>query len=166
MFDLSVFDNLTQKQKYESLLSMMDSLLKDETDVITNLSNASALIKALVSDVNWAGFYVVKNNELVLGPFQGLPACNRIQIGKGVCGTSALKGETMLVKDVHSFPGHIACDSQSNSEIVIPLKQNNKLYGVLDLDSPTVGRFNEEDKTYLEKVVEIINKYVNFEELN
>lgn len=166
MFDLSVFDNLTQKQKYESLLSMMDSLLKDETDVITNLSNASALIKALVSDVNWAGFYVIKNNELVLGPFQGLPACNRIQIGKGVCGTSALKGETMLVKDVHSFPGHIACDSQSNSEIVIPLKQNNKVYGVLDLDSPTVGRFNEEDKTYLEKVVEIINKYVNFEELN
>lgn len=166
MFDLSVFDNLTQKQKYESLLSMMDSLLKDETDVITNLSNASALIKALVSDVNWAGFYVIKNNELVLGPFQGLPACNRIQIGKGVCGTSALKGETMLVKDVHSFPGHIACDSQSNSEIVIPLKQNNKVYGVLDLDSPTVGRFNEEDKTYLEKVAEIINKYVNFEELN
>lgn len=166
MFDLSVFDNLTQKQKYESLLSMMDSLLKDETDVITNLSNTSALIKALVSDVNWAGFYVIKNNELVLGPFQGLPACNRIQIGKGVCGTSALKGETMLVKDVHSFPGHIACDSQSNSEIVIPLKQNNKVYGVLDLDSPTVGRFNEEDKTYLEKVVEIINKYVNFEELN
>lgn len=166
MFDLSVFDNLTQKQKYESLLSMMDSLLKDETDSITNLSNASALIKALVSDVNWAGFYVVKNNELVLGPFQGLPACNRIQIGKGVCGTSALKGETMLVKDVHSFPGHIACDSQSNSEVVIPLKQNNKVYGVLDLDSPTVGRFNEEDKTYLEKVVEIINKYVNFEEIN
>ncbi|MBE6066161.1 MAG: GAF domain-containing protein [Clostridium lundense] len=166
MFDLSVFDNLTQKQKYESLISMMDSLLKDETDVITNLSNASALIKALVSDVNWAGFYVIKNNELVLGPFQGLPACNRIQIGKGVCGTSAFKGETMLVKDVHSFPGHIACDSQSNSEIVIPLKQNNKVYGVLDLDSSTVGRFNEEDKTYLEKVVEIINKYVNFEELN
>ncbi|WP_186429357.1 GAF domain-containing protein [Clostridium sp. BSD9I1] len=166
MFDLSVFDNLTQKQKYESLLSMMDSLLKDETDVITNLSNASALIKALVSDVNWAGFYIIKNNELVLGPFQGLPACNRIQIGKGVCGTSAFKGETMLVKDVHSFPGHIACDSQSNSEVVIPLKQNNKVYGVLDLDSPTVGRFNEEDKTYLEKVVEIINKYVNFEELN
>ncbi|KGK83270.1 GAF domain-containing protein [Clostridium sp. HMP27] len=166
MFDLSVFDNLTQKQKYESLLSMIDSLLKDETDVITNLSNASALIKALVSDVNWAGFYIIKNNELVLGPFQGLPACNRIQIGKGVCGTSAFKGETMLVKDVHSFPGHIACDSQSNSEVVIPLKQNNKVYGVLDLDSPTVGRFNEEDKTYLEKVVEIINKYVNFEELN
>lgn len=166
MFNLSVFDNLTQKQKYESLLSMIDSLLKDETDVITNLSNASALIKALVSDVNWAGFYIIKNNELVLGPFQGLPACNRIQIGKGVCGTSASKGETMLVKDVHSFPGHIACDSQSNSEVVIPLKQNNKVYGVLDLDSPTVGRFNEEDKTYLEKVVEIINKYVNFEELN
>lgn len=166
MFDLSVFDNLTQKQKYESLLSMMDSLLKDETDGITNLSNASALIKALVSDVNWAGFYIIKNNELVLGPFQGLPACNRIQIGKGVCGTSALKGETMLVKDVHSFPGHIACDSQSNSEIVIPLKQNNKVYGVLDLDSPTVGRFNEDDKIYLEKAVEIINKYVNSEEIN
>jgi GAF domain-containing protein len=166
MFDLSVFDNLTQKQKYESLLSMMDSLLKDETDVITNLSNASALIKALVSNLNWAGFYIIKNNELVLGPFQGLPACNRIQIGKGVCGTSALKGETMLVKDVHSFPGHIACDSQSNSEIVIPLKQNNKVYGVLDLDSPTAGRFDEEDKIYLEKIVEIINKYVNLEEIN
>ncbi|WP_097027522.1 GAF domain-containing protein [Clostridium peptidivorans] len=166
MFDLSVFDNLTQKQKYESLLSMMDSLLKDETDVIANLSNASALIKALVSDVNWAGFYIIKNNELVLGPFQGLPACNRIQAGKGVCGTSALKGETMLVKNVHSFPGHIACDSQSNSEIVIPLKQNNKVYGVLDLDSPTVGRFDEEDKIYLEKAVEIINKYVNWEEIN
>ena len=166
MFDLSVFDNLTQKQKYESLLSMMDSLLKDETDVITNLSNASALIKALVSNLNWAGFYIIKNNELVLGPFQGLPACNRIQIGKGVCGTAALKGETMLVKDVHSFPGHIACDSQSNSEIVIPLKQNNKVYGVLDLDSPIAGRFDEEDKIYLEKIVGIINKYVNFEEIN
>lgn len=166
MFDLSVFDNLTQKQKYESLLSMMDSLLKDETDSITNLSNASALIKALVSDLNWAGFYIIKNNELVLGPFQGLPACNRIQIGKGVCGTSAFKGETMLVKDVHSFPGHIACDSQSNSEIVIPLKQNNKVYGVLDLDSPTVGRFNEEDKIYLEKVAKIINKYINVKEIN
>lgn len=166
MFDLSVFDNLTQKQKYESLLSMMDSLLKDETDVITNLSNASALIKALVSNLNWAGFYIIKNNELVLGPFQGLPACNRIKIGKGVCGVAALKGETVLVKDVHSFPGHIACDSQSNSEIVIPLKQNNKVYGVLDLDSPIAGRFDEEDKIYLEKIVEIINKYVNLEEIN
>lgn len=160
MFDISVFNGLTQKQKYESLLSMMDSLLKDETDIITNLSNASALIKALVEDCNWAGFYIVKDNELVLGPFQGLPACNRIKIGQGVCGTSVLKAETMLVKDVHSFPGHIACDSQSNSELVIPLKLNNKVYGVLDLDSPTVGRFNEEDKIYLEKVVDVINKYL------
>lgn len=160
MFDISVFNGLTQKQKYESLLSMMDSLLKDETDIITNLSNTSALIKALVEDCNWAGFYIVKDNELVLGPFQGLPACNRIKIGQGVCGTSVLKAETMLVKDVHSFPGHIACDSQSNSELVIPLKLNNKVYGVLDLDSPTVGRFNEEDKIYLEKVVDVINKYL------
>ena len=118
----------------------------------------------ILNDINWAGFYLYKNNELVLGPFQGKPACTHIELGKGVCGTAAKNMATELVKNVHDFPGHIACDSQSNSEIVIPIISENKLIGVLDVDSPKLNRFDEEDKIILERFVSLIVKYVHFPE--
>ncbi|WP_040210491.1 GAF domain-containing protein [Clostridium polynesiense] len=158
MFDLSVFIGMTQKEKYENMLLMLKGILQGEKDVITNLSNASAVINALSEDVSWCGFYLLKEGELVLGPFQGLPACTRIPIGKGVCGTAAEKMETIIVEDVNSFEGHIACDAASNSEIVLPIIINNSIYGVLDIDSTSIARFDEEDKYYLEKAVEIIKE--------
>ena len=115
-----------------------------------------------MDDINWAGFYLYKNGELVLGPFQGKVACTHIKIGKGVCGTAAKESQTQLVKNVHKFPGHIACDSESNSEIVIPIIKNNNLIGVLDIDSPKLSRFDEADKKFLEEYVNIIEKYIEF----
>lgn len=123
----------------------LEALMSGETNLIANLSNASAAIYQSLDDINWAGFYALKGDTLVLHPFQGKPACIRIPVGKGVCGTAVLKDEAQLVPDVHKFPGHIACDSASNSEIVIPLHVGGKIVGVLDIDSPTVRRFSEED---------------------
>lgn len=143
----------------------LEGLISEESDWLANLSNAAALLWMLMDDINWAGFYLYKNGELVLGPFQGKPACTHIQMGKGVCGTAAEQNKTQLVKDVHEFPGHIACDSQSNSEIVIPLFKENKLIGVLDIDSPKLGRFNETDKNYLEQFAELVKRYVIFPEV-
>ena len=125
---------------------------------ITMLSNASALIWESLDDINWAGFYILRGGKLMLGPFQGKAACTVIDIGKGVCGTAAAEDRTQLVKNVHEFPGHIACDSASNSEIVIPLHAGGKLYGVLDIDSPTVGRFGEEDRAGLEAAARVIER--------
>jgi GAF domain-containing protein len=115
--------------------------------------------------VNWAGFYILRQGTLILGPFQGLPACNRIEIGKGVCGTAVTLREIQRVLNVHEFPGHIACDSASNSEIVIPIIKEGKVYGVLDLDSPEFERFTELEEKYLAKFVEKLNKYINWEEV-
>lgn len=143
----------------------LEGLISEEPDWLANLSNAAALLWMLMDDINWAGFYVYKNGELVLGPFQGKPACTHIQIGKGVCGTAAEQRKTQLVKNVHEFPGHIACDSQSNSEIVIPLLIENKIVGVLDIDSPKLGRFDQTDKKYLEQFAEIVERYVKLPEV-
>ncbi|MCD7848191.1 MAG: GAF domain-containing protein [Oscillospiraceae bacterium] len=131
--------------KYEMLAKELRALMDGETNLIANLSNASAAIFENLEDVNWAGFYSLQGDVLVLHPFQGKPACIRIPVGKGVCGTAVALDEAQLVPDVHQFPGHIACDSASNSEIVIPLHVGSEIVGVLDIDSPTVGRFTEED---------------------
>ena len=145
---------------YEELLTIAPSLVGDND--ITTLSNISALLNMYMDNINWVGFYIVKNNELILGPFQGKPACTNIKVGKGVCGTCIEKKETIIVKNVHEFKGHIACDSASNSEICIPLyDKSNKLYGLLDIDSPILNRFDDIDKMNLEKICEILNKGLN-----
>src|SRR6185369_6224048 len=130
---------------YRELAGQLSGLLAGERDLIANAANFSSLIFQSLPDLNWAGFYFAKDGELVLGPFQGQPACVRIKFGQGVCGAGAAKCETVIVPNVHEFPGHIACDSASNSEIVVPLLKNGKLLGVLDLDSPVVARFDAED---------------------
>jgi L-methionine (R)-S-oxide reductase len=140
---------------YDRLASELRSLLEGEQDFIANAANFSALLFHSLSDLNWAGFYLCKDGELVLGPFQGRPACVRIAIGKGACGTAAEKRETVVVDNVHEFPGHIACDSASNSEIVVPLVKDGELIGVLDLDSPSLARFDDEDARGLNDLVAI-----------
>lgn len=132
--------------------------LKDEKDEIANLSNISAIIKFYLDRCNWAGFYLMKEGELVLGPFQGLPACIRIPLGKGVCGTAAKEKRTLRIENVHEFPGHIACDGASNSEIVIPIMKGNEVYGVLDIDSPELNRFTEVEEKYLKEIVKAIEE--------
>jgi len=142
---------------YELVKKQLQALVHDEHNQIANLSNASALLNQFLDRINWVGFYLMENDsELVLGPFQGLPACIRIPLGKGVCGTAALKKETIRVEDVNTFPGHIACDSASQSEIVIPLLKDGNLLGVLDIDSPEKNRFDELDQQKLEEFVEIL----------
>ncbi|WP_096436147.1 GAF domain-containing protein [Alteribacter populi] len=142
--------------KYDTLLTQLKGLLYDEKDFIANLSNASALLNQFLTEVNWVGFYLWKNDELVLGPFQGLPACVRIKKGRGVCGTSAERQEVIRVEDVHQFPGHIACDAASQSEIVLPLVKNGEFLGLLDIDSPHKGRFSEEDEVQLKRFVQTL----------
>ncbi|KAE9714776.1 GAF domain-containing protein, partial [Escherichia coli] len=129
-----------------------------EPDLIANLANAAALLYHSLPEVNWAGFYLAKGGELVLGPFNGLPACVRIPSGKGVCGTAFATGEVQRIADVHAFPGHIACDAASQSEIVIPLKVNGQIIGVLDIDSPVKDRFSEVDETYLIQFTDILQQ--------
>ncbi|WP_285395412.1 GAF domain-containing protein [Lysinibacillus sp. fls2-241-R2A-57] len=143
-------------EQYDSLAKQLDALLTGETDRIANFSNASALLNQFLTNINWVGFYVLQEEELVLGPFQGLPACVRIPIGRGVCGVAVEKEETMVVKDVHAFPGHIACDAASQSEIVIPLIKEGEVLGVLDIDSPIVNRFSKEDQEGLELFVKTL----------
>lgn len=138
-------EHMSTIQLYQRLAQQADALMAEENNLIANLANLSALLFMELEDVNWAGFYLCENDELVLGPFQGLPACIRIPIGRGVCGTAASTLQSQLVTDVHDFPGHIACDAASNSEIVVPIVINNKLIGVLDIDSPSIGRFNQDD---------------------
>lgn len=145
---------------YDLLQKQLISLIEDESNLIAILSNTSALINDHLDQVNWVGFYLIENNELILGPFQGHHACVHIQIGKGVCGTAVSNNETQVVKDVHQFPGHIACDANSNSEIVIPIHKDNEIIGVLDIDAPIKSRFNEEDRIELEKVVSIIENQI------
>lgn len=140
---------------YEELARQARGLLEGERDLIANAANVAALIWQIVPELNWAGFYFMKDGELVLGPFQGKPACVRIVVGKGVCGTAAARRETVVVKDVHAFPGHIACDSASNSEIVVPLIVDGLVHGVLDIDSPVLARFDDEDRRGFETLVRI-----------
>src|SRR5687767_15519400 len=141
---------------YRELVGELAALIAGERDFIANLANASALLFHSLPDLNWAGFYLLKDGELVVGPFQGKPACVRIALGKGVCGTAAAQRATQLVRNVHEFPGHIACDSASNSEIVVPMIRNGELIGVLDLDSPSLSRFGDDDAAGLNNLVEIL----------
>lgn len=146
---------------YNLLNSSMESLIGDLKHEISILSNASALINMHMDEINWVGFYLLNNNELILGPFQGKPACSNIPLNKGVCGACATSEKTIIVDNVHEFKGHIACDSASNSEICIPIFKNTKFYGLLDIDSPIFNRFNDNDKQGLEKTVNIIEKAIN-----
>lgn len=155
----------TKDQLYKYMNIKLTGLIGSESDSLANLSNASALLWLLIKDINWAGFYLYKEDQLILGPFQGKPACVRIQMGKGVCGTAAQTRQSQVIKNVHDFPGHIACDCASNSEIVIPIIFEDKLIGVLDIDSPVFERFDEEDQKGLEKFVQTLNKYMDWQSL-
>ena len=145
---------------YDIMCRQLESLSDGVDWDITVLSNAAALIWDSLEDINWAGFYLMKGGKLFLGPFQGKPACTVIEAGKGVCGTAAAEDKTQLVKNVHEFPGHIACDSASNSEIVIPVHAADSLYGVLDIDSPYLNRFSEEDREGLESFVQVLESVI------
>lgn len=150
----------TLEEKYELVLAQLKALTYEESDMIANLSNAAALLNCFLEDINWVGFYLAKDDQLVLGPFQGLPACIRIPFHKGVCGHAATTKQTTLVENVHHFPGHIACDSATNSEIVIPLIKDHTLIGVLDIDSPLLNRFSKIDQFYLEQFVQLLVKTI------
>lgn len=146
---------------YKELLTNLEALISGIDYDITILSNASALLNEYLDNINWVGFYLYKDGKLILGPFQGKVACMVIPLNKGVCGYCATNKETIIVKNVHEFKGHIACDSASESEICVPIIVNNELYGLLDIDSPTQNRFNDKDKENLEKAIEIIKKHLN-----
>ncbi len=141
---------------YEQLNAQLAGLICDEKDRIANLANCTALLWQEIGDINWLGFYLLKRNKLVLGPFQGKPACSRIELGSGVCGTAAQMLKTIIVADVHQFPGHIACDAASMSEIVLPLISEGKLMGVLDIDSPQADRFDHHDQQGLELIIQTL----------
>jgi len=145
---------------YELLNQQLEAMVESIPHKIANLANASALLYDTLENLNWAGFYLMEQGELVLGPFQGKVACVEIAVGKGVCGTAVAQNETQLVSDVHQFPGHIACDCASNSEIVIPIRKNGMVIGVLDIDSPLFARFSEADRNGLEHFVHILEEKV------
>jgi L-methionine (R)-S-oxide reductase len=159
MFSVANYSG-TLEDQYQTVAKQLKALIEDEPNLIANLANASALLAQFLKNINWVGFYLYDGKELVLGPFQGLPACIRIPLGKGVCGTAAENGHTILIEDVNAFPGHIACDAASQSEIVVPIKKEGALIGVLDIDSPTTHRFSEEDQKGLEKFVEVLITYL------
>lgn len=156
-----MFTNIEIKD-YDTLNKMLKSLIEDETNRIANLSNTSSLLNYFLKDINWVGFYLYEesSNELVLGPFQGLPACVRIENGKGVCGTAFRGNDIFIVDNVNEFPGHIACDANSKSEIVVPLYKDGKGIGVLDIDAPIYDRFTEEDRTGLKAFVDTLINYI------
>jgi L-methionine (R)-S-oxide reductase len=145
---------------YKDLASALEGLVADETDGIANMANAAALIWETLPDINWVGFYRNVGGELIVGPFQGRPACVRIAFGSGVCGVAAATRQVQLVEDVHAFPGHIACDSASNSEIVVPLIRDGELLGVLDIDSPKHARFDAEDEAGCRRLAEIMSRAI------
>ncbi len=156
-FDISAG---AKRDLYRDLSSALESLTADEPDAIANMANASALLMQYLPDLNWAGFYRVVDDVLVLGPFQGKAACIRIAMGKGVCGTAAATRTTQLVADVHAFPGHIACDADSRAELVVPIVVGDRLVGVLDLDSPVQGRFDEDDRAGCEALMAVLGSRI------
>jgi GAF domain-containing protein len=156
VFATPVRSGLSKAASYEELTRSLVALLESETDALANLANATSLLAHSLDRVNWCGFYLLRGEDLVLGPFQGKPACVRIPVGKGVCGEAAARRQTIVVPDVNRFPGHIACDPASRSEIVVPIVEKDVLRGVLDLDSPETGRFDEEDRAGLEKFVGVL----------
>lgn len=150
-----------KETNYNLLEKQVSSLIEDESNLIAILSNVSALLNDSIDQINWVGFYLIENEALILGPFQGHPACVHITIGKGVCGTAVSEEQTQLVDDVNAFPGHIACDANSKSEIVVPLRKNNQIIGVLDIDAPITSRFTDVDKNGLEQIVARIEKQIS-----
>lgn len=150
--------SIKKRNDYKLLLKQLDALIEDETDEIAILANASALLNQFLTNINWVGFYLWKEEQLILGPFQGLPACVRIAYGKGVCGTAIKERKTKRIANVNEFSGHIVCDSASQSEIVVPITIHDTIFGVLDIDSPIINRFDDIDQFYLEECVEIIKQ--------
>ena len=151
----------TLEEKYSLLNKQLAALIEGEDNLIAILSNTSALLNVFLKEINWVGFYLLENNMLVLGPFQGKIACSKIKVGKGVCGACAQTLKTINVKNVHEFEGHIACDSRSNSELVVPVIINNKFYCLIDIDSPLFERFTKEDETLIEEISKLICQYFN-----
>ena len=147
---------MTAEKKLESALLFTKAQLKNEKDTMANLANISAIINMYMDDINWVGFYLMKEDTLILGPFQGKPACNRIAVGEGVCGTAVQEGKTQRVDDVLSLDNHIACDSASRSELVVPIYKEGVVFGVLDIDSPSLARFSDLEQTYMEKLVNLL----------
>jgi L-methionine (R)-S-oxide reductase len=145
-----------KQQQYAQLSQQVKAIVAEEQDIIANMANISAILYWALDNVNWVGFYIIKNEQLVLGPFHGQPACIRIPIGKGVCGTAVSQNTIQLIDDVHQFAGHIACDAASNSEIVLPIYKNNQIIAVLDIDSPDIGRFDLVDKSGLSQIVDLL----------
>lgn len=166
MFDIKMFNGLDLEERLKTMVQMLEGLVSGDEEDITKLCNASALINALLGRVNWCGFYLNRNNELILGPFQGMPACTKIQIGKGVCGAAAKEKKVLRIDNVHEFEGHIACDAASNSEIVLPIIVNDKVLGVLDIDSDEFNRFAEIEEKYLVEAVEVLIKFVKFDKIS
>jgi len=162
MFEQEINSNLNDEDIYQQLLPQISSLISNDDPVITNLSNFSAALKSSFDKISWVGFYLLKNDLLYLGPFQGKTACTQIKIGSGVCGTCASEKRGIIVKNVDDFPGHIACDSGSKSEIVLPLIFNNKVIGVLDIDSYNLNAFNKTDEIYLTRFVNILMSKIDF----
>ena len=152
MFDFRPADDCPKPEAYRQLVDAADALTSGERDAVANMANVAALLWDFLPDLNWAGFYRVIDGELVLGPFVGRPACIRIAMGSGVCGVAAETGVTQLVEDVHAFPGHIACDAVTNSELVVPIVRNGAVVAVIDLDSPTTARFDQEDRLGIERL--------------
>lgn len=147
---------MSAEKKLESALLFTKAQLKNEKDILANLSNISAIIHMYMDDINWVGFYLMRDGGLILGPFQGKPACNRIAVGEGVCGTAVAQAKTQRIDDVLSLDNHIACDSASRSELVVPIFKNGEIFGVLDIDSPSLSRFTELEQTYMEKLVALL----------
>jgi len=155
MFQAAAIEIEDKAEFYRQLAQQLQGLLEGEPDMIANAANASALMFQMMPDLNWAGFYFLKGDELVLGPFQGKPACVRIPVGRGVCGTAIKERTSILVEDVHAFPGHIACDAASRSELVVPIRNGDDIIGVIDLDSPLPCRFDADDQAGIERLAEI-----------
>ncbi|HEY1251167.1 MAG TPA: GAF domain-containing protein [Thermoanaerobaculia bacterium] len=164
-FKVSLETEADREERYKALPAALASLLEGETDALANLSNAAALLFMSLNRINWAGFYLLRGDTLLLGPFQGKPACVRIPMGKGVCGTAAARRETLVVPDVHAFPDHIACDDASRSEIVVPILDGGVLRGVLDVDAPEKNRFGEDERRMLEEFVSTLTPKVSWKTL-
>ena len=165
MHPVTLDRSVPRDQLYLDLARSLEALLEGESDALANLANASGLLAGALDRINWCGFYLLRGEELVLGPFQGKPACVRIPLGKGVCGTAAERRETILVPDVDAFPGHIACDAASRSEIVVPILEGGELRGVLDIDAPEKNRFDEKDRAGLERFVQSLVPLVKWAQL-
>ncbi|HEY1435713.1 MAG TPA: GAF domain-containing protein [Thermoanaerobaculia bacterium] len=165
MFKATARGGASKPELYRDIIASLGGLLEGETDALANLANASALLAGALERINWCGFYLLRDGELVLGPFQGKPACVRIALGKGVCGTAAARRETLVVADVLAFPGHIACDDASRSEIVVPILAGGALVGVLDVDAPESDRFDGEDRAGLEAFVAALTPRIDWASL-